>query len=526
MRWYQAGAFMPWFRAHAHIDTKRREPYLFDEPIRGHIRNIIRLRYSLLPTWYTAFFENTISGLPIGRPQSIVFPQDEQGLSVDDQYFVGSSGLLVKPVVQQGVYDAQVYIADDEPYYNYFTNDVFFGNAAGGGHRFTLPAPLETLPLFVRGGHIFTRRDLVRRAAPLMWRDPITLVVATGLGGEAEGSLYLDDGESEQHLRGQFIYRGFTLRRTNTGSLTLASRDLAAEAQSSPLLPSALQSYVATNAFATKAEPVVVGDVVVLGLAAKPACVKAAGRSSPIAFDWKDGVSSSSSRRKAGLGQAASVLTIKSAGLPVARDWALDISLQGPACQVQPTDDPYARLQSPECPLGQSRCANVGHRPACILISRINDGICDPECCDGSDETDGKVKCPNRCKELGDLHRKELEAEARKFRVGGKERQNYIAFGKREQKKLTESLAKLEVEITFLKDKERAAKTALERTEATQAADIEKKKASVLYARIVEHQRAIKMLRTQREELEGDLSQLKSILTDLKVRRQTLTVES
>jgi alpha 1,3-glucosidase len=30
VRWYQVGAFMPFFRAHGHIDTKRREPYLFD----------------------------------------------------------------------------------------------------------------------------------------------------------------------------------------------------------------------------------------------------------------------------------------------------------------------------------------------------------------------------------------------------------------------------------------------------------------------------------------------------------------
>lgn len=29
VRWYQLGAYYPFFRGHAHHDTKRREPWLF-----------------------------------------------------------------------------------------------------------------------------------------------------------------------------------------------------------------------------------------------------------------------------------------------------------------------------------------------------------------------------------------------------------------------------------------------------------------------------------------------------------------
>ena len=67
VRWYQAGAFMPFFRAHAHIDTKRREPYLYDEPIRGYLRDAVRLRYQMLPIWYNAFHDASVGGYPIIR---------------------------------------------------------------------------------------------------------------------------------------------------------------------------------------------------------------------------------------------------------------------------------------------------------------------------------------------------------------------------------------------------------------------------------------------------------------------------
>ena len=67
VRWYQAGIFMPFFRAHAHIDTKRREPFLFEEPIKGYLRDLIRLRYQLLPVWYNAFHDASVTGAPIMR---------------------------------------------------------------------------------------------------------------------------------------------------------------------------------------------------------------------------------------------------------------------------------------------------------------------------------------------------------------------------------------------------------------------------------------------------------------------------
>lgn len=207
-RWYQAGIWYPFFRAHAHIDTRRREPYLISEPHRTIISQAIRLRYQLLPAWYTAFHEASINGTPIVRPQYYVFPEDEQGFAIDDQLYLGSTGLLAKPVVQENTFSTDIYIADDEKYYDYFDFTVY----QGAGKRHTIPAPEDKVPVLIQGGHIFPRRDRPRRSSALMKWDPYTLVVTLNKNGESEGSLYVDDGETFNYERGGYIHRQFRFR--------------------------------------------------------------------------------------------------------------------------------------------------------------------------------------------------------------------------------------------------------------------------------------------------------------------------
>jgi alpha 1,3-glucosidase len=203
-RWYQAGIYYPFFRGHAHIDTRRREPYLAGAPYTEIITQALRLRYQLLPAWYTAFHEAHTTGAPIIRPNFWVHPDDEAGFAIDDQLYIGSTGLLAKPVTKEGADSVSVYVADDQPYYDYFDYTTYQGK----GHH-TVPAPLEKIPLLMQGGHIIPRRDRPRRSSGLMKYDPFTLVVALNKENSANGTLYLDDGETFDYEQGAFIHRRF-----------------------------------------------------------------------------------------------------------------------------------------------------------------------------------------------------------------------------------------------------------------------------------------------------------------------------
>lgn len=213
-RWYQAGIWYPFFRAHAHIDTRRREPYLIGEPHMTIVTQALRLRYQLLPAWYTAFHEASVNGSPIVKPQYYVHPEDEQGFAIDDQLYLGSTGILAKPVVAEGTDSVDIYLADDELYYDYFDFKIYQG--AGKKHR--VEAPLEKTPVLMQGGHIIPRKDRPRRSSGLMKWDPYTLVVVLGKDGQCEGELYVDDGETFDYQDGAYVHRRFTFSGSSLGS--------------------------------------------------------------------------------------------------------------------------------------------------------------------------------------------------------------------------------------------------------------------------------------------------------------------
>ncbi|ORY06296.1 hypothetical protein K493DRAFT_252011 [Basidiobolus meristosporus CBS 931.73] len=216
VRWYQAGAFQPFFRAHAHIDTKRREPWLFGEPYTSQIKHAIRTRYSLLPLWYTLFHEASVSGTPVMRPMFVNYPKDEAVFDMDDQYMVGEA-LLVKPIVTPDTESTSVYFPGNSPWYNLFDYSLVHG----GGFK-TIDAKLDSIPVFIRGGAIIPKRERIRRSSSLMKWDPFTLVIALDEENSAQGELYLDDGESYDYQSGAYVHRKFTFTNGVLESLDVA----------------------------------------------------------------------------------------------------------------------------------------------------------------------------------------------------------------------------------------------------------------------------------------------------------------
>uniref|UniRef100_A0A8C1U604 Integrator complex subunit 5 n=1 Tax=Cyprinus carpio TaxID=7962 RepID=A0A8C1U604_CYPCA len=183
VRWYQTGAYQPFFRAHAHLDTTRREPWLFGPENTALIREVIRQRYALLPYWYQLFYQAHKTGMPVMRPLWVDYPKDT----------INSCFILFSFFYFQVWYDVHTF------------------QKHNGAQNLYIPVTLSSIPVFQRGGSIIPRKDRVRRSSTCMENDPYTLYVALSPKKFAEGELYIDDGHSFNYdTKKEFIHRSLT----------------------------------------------------------------------------------------------------------------------------------------------------------------------------------------------------------------------------------------------------------------------------------------------------------------------------
>ena len=138
-----------------------------------------RLHMRLFPYEWTYAQSLKTDGRPIQRPVGLAYP--ELGQHPDDEYLLGDN-LLVAPVVERGVRQRAVLFPPGD-WVDYWNGTVYSGG--GAGVTAMVPAPLGTLPLFVRAGGI----------VPLLRPTIDTIAPATDAGVESfqndPGGLYV-----------------------------------------------------------------------------------------------------------------------------------------------------------------------------------------------------------------------------------------------------------------------------------------------------------------------------------------------
>uniref|UniRef100_A0AAR2K3C5 Maltase n=1 Tax=Pygocentrus nattereri TaxID=42514 RepID=A0AAR2K3C5_PYGNA len=199
LRWMQLGAFYPYSRNHNGKGNKRQDPVAWDAPFAEASRDVLNIRYTLLPYLYTLMYEAHTEGSTVVRPLLHEFVNDKVTWDIHRQFLWGPA-LLISP----GETVVSAYVPNAR-WYDYHTVRLTFVN---------MPTPLNKINLHVRGGHILPWQKPENNTF-YSRKNPLGLIVALGDDGTARGSLFWDDGEGI----GMFQWNQMFFQKTLTSTL-------------------------------------------------------------------------------------------------------------------------------------------------------------------------------------------------------------------------------------------------------------------------------------------------------------------
>ncbi len=149
MRWTEFGIFTPLFRNHSAEGTRRQEYYRFTD--KESFRNILGLRYALIPYLYSEFMKAVNNYDMLFKPICFDYPDDEMAQDTEDQLFVGES-IMVAPIYRQNAMGRYVYLPDTMKLLRFRSASDYDTEILDKGCHYVKAALNEVL-VFVRKGH-------------------------------------------------------------------------------------------------------------------------------------------------------------------------------------------------------------------------------------------------------------------------------------------------------------------------------------------------------------------------------------
>ena len=189
LRWYALGIFMPLLRNHSAFGTREQEPFRFKNSIEK-FRNILKLRYRLLPYIYSEFMKAALQGTMYASPLGFIWPKDEDARRTEDQLMIGES-IMIAPVYEQNATGRHVYLPEEMKLIKFKDSESYEEKIIPAGHNF-IHVALDEVAIFIRKGHILPLADDADSVEKIDFEN-LTSISFAEKGASYE--LYTDDGE-------------------------------------------------------------------------------------------------------------------------------------------------------------------------------------------------------------------------------------------------------------------------------------------------------------------------------------------
>ena len=195
LRWLEFGLLTPLMRNHSAVGTRMQEYYCFPEVLPA-VRNMIRLRYALLPYLYSEFMKAALENTSYFRPLAFDYPDDPDAREVEDQLLLGE-GLMAAPVYVQNAHGRHVYLPEPMKLLRLRAVDDYDEEILPAGHHY-IRCALDEMLLFLRPGHIVPVAQPANSTSEL---DDASLTLWSFLpdGESAEYRMYRDDGVTTEY---------------------------------------------------------------------------------------------------------------------------------------------------------------------------------------------------------------------------------------------------------------------------------------------------------------------------------------
>ena len=195
LRWLEFGLLTPLMRNHSAVGTRMQEYYRFPEVLPA-VRNMIRLRYALLPYLYSEFMKAALENTSYFRPLAFDYPDNPDAREVEDQLLLGE-GLMVAPVYVQNAHGRHVYLPEPMKLLRLRAVDDYDEEILPAGHHY-IRCALDEVLLFLRPGHIVPVAQPANNTSEL---DDASLTLWSFLpdGESAEYRMYRDDGVTTEY---------------------------------------------------------------------------------------------------------------------------------------------------------------------------------------------------------------------------------------------------------------------------------------------------------------------------------------
>ncbi|MDJ1480033.1 glycoside hydrolase family 31 protein [Cytophagaceae bacterium YF14B1] len=232
LRWLQFGAFSPVLRTHTSKNANaERRVWAYPHEYFLMMRDVILLRYALIPYIYTEARKTYETGVAFMRPMYYDYPEAEEAYTFTQQYMFGDN-MIVAPVTESvsdynRLAKQRIWLPEGT-WVEWHSGQYFVGSKVIERHF-----DLDEIPLYVKAGSIIPMMS-TQKITPVAEKPLEHLVLTVLPARHGDTRLYEDEYNTNGYLEGHYTWTSISQHMPDDDTLIIRINPVEGRYTSSP----------------------------------------------------------------------------------------------------------------------------------------------------------------------------------------------------------------------------------------------------------------------------------------------------